>query len=215
MRARRVKGLDPDAPLADNLELIVAARLDELCSFVPKALDPSRIKALHDMRIAAKRLRYILEVGAEPCFGPYAQTAIRRAKDLQDLLGELHDCDVQLPRVRELQDELRAADALEARARAGDAPDLDPTLASGTPHAECWRGLETMAIYLQARRGLLFERFLELWQSLERDGFRARLEYAISERPISERPTPVTAPSPDGNGAAPAAPVASPAEHDG
>ena len=118
------------------------------------------MKALHDMRIAAKRLRYILEVGAEPCFGPYATTAIKRTKDLQDLLGELHDCDVQLPRVRALQDELRAADALEARARAGDAPDLDPTLASGTPHAEAWRGLETLCIYVEARRGLLFERFL-------------------------------------------------------
>jgi CHAD domain-containing protein len=210
MKARRVKGLDPDASLADNLERIVAVRLDELCSFVPKALDPARVKALHDMRIAAKRVRYILEVAAEPCFGPYATTAIKRAKDLQDLLGELHDCDVQLPRVRALQEELRAADALEARARAGAAPDLDPTLASGTPHADSWRGLETMAIYLEARRGLLFERFLELWQSLERDGFRARLEYAISERPA-----PFTPPSQEGNGAAPATPIASPIEDDG
>jgi len=213
MKARKVKGLDPDGPLADNLERIVAIRLDELCSFVPKALDPARVKALHDMRIAAKRLRYILEVGAQPCFGEYATTAIKRTRDLQDLLGELHDCDVQLPRVRALQEELRAADALEARARAGDAPDLDPTLASGTPHADCWRGLETMAIYLQARRGLLFDRFLEMWRSLERDGFRARLMYAISERPAA--PPPPAAPSPEGNGAAPPASLASPAEDDG
>ncbi len=195
MKARAVKGLDPDATLADNLERIVATRLDELCSFVPRALDPARVKALHDMRIAAKRLRYILEVGAEPCFGPYATTAIKRTRDLQDLLGELHDCDVQLPRVRALQDELRAADALEARARAADAPDLDPTLASGTPHAEAWRGLETLCIYVEARRGLLFERFLELWRELEREGFRPRLRYAIGERP--EAPTRL---SPSDNG---------------
>jgi hypothetical protein len=210
VRARNVKRLDPDGPLADNLQRIVAVRLDELCSFVPKALDPAQNKPLHDMRIAAKRLRYILEVGAEPCFGPYAQTAIKRAKDLQDLLGELHDCDVQLPRVRAVHDELRAADALEARARAGAAPDLDPTLASGTPHAEAWRGLETLAIYLEARRGLLFERFLELWRSLERDGFRARLQYAIAERPIL-----VTPPSLDGNGSQPSAAIASPPHTDG
>ena len=210
MKARRVKGLDPDAALADNLQRIVATRLDEMCSFVPRALDPARMKALHDMRIAAKRLRYILEVGAEPCFGPYATTAIKRTKDLQDLLGELHDCDVQLPRVRALQDELRAADALEARARAGDAPDLDPTLASGTPHAEAWRGLETLCIYVAARRSLLFERFLELWRDLEREGFRARLLYAISERP--EPPTPL---SPSDNGNHPSSALASPTGSDG
>jgi hypothetical protein len=210
MKARRVKGLDPDAALADNLQRMVATRLDELCSFIPRALDPGRVKALHDMRIAAKRLRYILEVAAEPCFGPYAMTAIKRTKDLQDLLGELHDCDVQLPRVRALQEELRAADALEARARAGGAPDLDPTLASGTPHAEAWRGLETLGIYVEARRGLLFERFLELWRDLEREGFRARLEYAISERP--DPPTPL---SPSANGDQPSVAVASPQQSDG
>jgi hypothetical protein len=210
VKARAVKGLDPDDTLAENLERIVAARLDELCSFAPKALDPARMKALHDMRIAAKRLRYILEVAAEPCFGPYATTAIKRTKDLQDLLGELHDCDVQLPRVRALQDDLRAADALEARARAGDAPDLDPTLASGTPHAEAWRGLETLCIYVEARRGLLFERFLELWRELEREGFRARLLYAISERP-----GPATSASPSVNGARASVPIASPTGSDG
>jgi hypothetical protein len=210
VKARRVKGLDPDAALADNLQRMVAVRLDELCSFVPKVLDPARVKSLHDMRIAAKRLRYILEVAAEPCFGAYALTAIKRTKDLQDLLGELHDCDVQLPRVRALHDELRAADALEARARAGNAPDLDPTLASGTPHSESWRGLETLAIYLEARRGLLFERFLEFWRSLERDAFRARLQYAIAERPI-----PIPPPSPEDNGSASSATVASQAESDG
>jgi hypothetical protein len=210
VKARKVKGLDPDGTLADNLQRIVAARLDELASFVPKALDPAEVKTLHDMRIAAKRLRYILEVAAEPCFGPYATTAIKRTKDLQDLLGELHDCDVQLPRVRALQDELRAADALEARARAADAPDLDPTLASGTPHAEDWRGLETLCIYVEARRGLLFERFLELWRDLEREGFRARLRYAIGERP--EAPTPL---SPSDNGDHASAALASPTGSDG
>ena len=48
MRARKVKGLDPDGTLADNLQRIVAARLDELASFVPKAFDPTEVKALAD-----------------------------------------------------------------------------------------------------------------------------------------------------------------------
>jgi hypothetical protein len=193
VRARRVKGLDPSLPLADALERIVAVRLDELCGLAPRALDPDDVEASHDLRIAAKRLRYILEVGAEPCFGPYAEKAAKRVKDLQDLLGELHDCDVQLPRVLALAEALRTADAHEARRLAGGADDLEPAKAAGTTHAPAFRGLQTLALYLQARRSLLFERFGELWTTLEREGFQARLQFAIGERPVTE-PMPVPSP---------------------
>ena len=81
MKARRVKGLEPEAPLADNAERIVRVRLDELTSFVPKALDPGEVVALHDMRIAAKRLRYILEI-THRCFGPAAEPAVKVVKEL-------------------------------------------------------------------------------------------------------------------------------------
>ena len=160
MKARAVKGLDPDATLADNLERIVATRLDELCSFVPRALDPTRMKALHDMRIAAKRLRYILEVGAEPCFGPYAVEPRSSApRTCRTCSASCTTATSSSRACAPCRTSCARADALEARARAGDAPDLDPTLASGTPHAPAWRGLETLRIYVEARRGLLFERF--------------------------------------------------------
>ncbi|MCD6726432.1 MAG: CHAD domain-containing protein [Solirubrobacteraceae bacterium] len=192
MRPRRVKRLDPQGALADNAQRIVLTRLDELCGFVPAVLDPRAVRELHDMRIAAKRLRYVLEVTAGSCFGPYARVAAKRAKELQDLLGEIHDCDVQLPRVEALALELRDADAAELRSRAGDAPDLDPQLAVRLPHGDSWRGLITLKIYLRARRDLLYERFTAFWRELERDGFRARLEYAVRERP--EAVTPSVAP---------------------
>jgi hypothetical protein len=165
---------------------------------MPRALDPGEVVALHDMRIAAKRLRYVLEVTADTCFGPYAATALKRMKELQDLLGEIHDCDVQLPRVLELVDELRAADVGEARGRAGpDDEDLDPAHAASTSNATAWRGLFTLAVYLQARRGVLFERFLELWQRLERDAFAQRLRYSTAERPVGA----LTSPSQDDHAA--------------
>ncbi len=211
MKARKVKHLDPASPLADNAERLVRVRLEELCGFAPAVLDPAAVTELHDMRIAAKRLRYVLEVTAEPCFGPYAKTAGKRTKELQDLLGEIHDCDVQLPRVEALVAELRDADADELRLRAGDAPDLDPALAARLPHADAWRGLLALEAYMRARRDLLYDRFLTFWRDLERDGFRARLEYAIAERPEPEpepRPRVVLAP------VAPASPDLAPAgEH--
>ena len=103
MKARRVKGLDPEGAVADNAERIVAVRLDEVFSFTPAVFDPDRVEELHDMRIAAKRLRYVLEVTGD-LFGPYAEKAGKRTKELQDLLGEVHDCDVLLPRVLGLRE---------------------------------------------------------------------------------------------------------------
>lgn len=195
MKARRVKGIDVAGPLADNVERIVRLRLDELHGFIPAALDADEVEALHDMRIAAKRLRYVLEVTAEECFGPYAMTAARRAKDLQDLIGEIHDCDVALPRVVRAARERREGDVAALLERAGeDAADLDPRLAAELPHAAEHRGLISLQTYLEARRQLLYARFLDLWTELQREGFRARLEFAIAERPPA-----ITSLSPDGN----------------
>ena len=173
MKARRVKGLEPEAPLADNAERIVRVRLDELTSFIPKALDPDEVVALHDMRIAAKRLRYVLEVTG-PCFGPYASNAVKMVKDLQDLLGEIHDCDVQLPEVADFLEELVQEDVAAAGASPGDL--------ARTPNRRAYAGLVALRVHLQARRRALFADFLELWRDYERKGFAARLAFALSER---------------------------------
>lgn len=182
MKARRVKGLDPHGALADQAARIIEVRLDELVAFTPRALDPSEVQALHDMRIAAKRLRYLLEIFGD-LFGPYARKAGKRAKELQDLIGEIHDCDVMLPLVHEIIAETERADARAVLAAAPrDAEDLAPSVTASAPHREQWRGLHTLVTHLAARRALLFERFLVLWTELGREGFVARLEFALGER---------------------------------
>ncbi|MFA4927836.1 MAG: CHAD domain-containing protein [Patulibacter sp.] len=194
MKARKVPGLDPHGELADNVARIARVRLDELCDFVPAVLDASEVAALHDMRIAAKRLRYLLEATAETCFGDYARTAAKRARDLQGLIGEIHDCDVAIPRVEQALEAIETADEEELVDRAEDASDLDPRLAGELPHADEHRGLVTLLIYLRARRRVLYRQFLVAWREWERDGVRPRLLYALAERPES-----ITPRSPDDN----------------
>ena len=97
MKARKVEGLDSGAPLRPNAARIVETRLAELLVLAGPAQDPAASRAQHDLRIAAKRLRYVLEITG-PCIGPEAKAAGRAAKELQGLLGEIHDCDVMLPR---------------------------------------------------------------------------------------------------------------------
>src|SRR5690348_12051365 len=114
-------------------------------SFAPRAL-AGKAKAQHDMRIAAKRLRYVLEVTGF-AFGRPADTARRRARDLQDILGEIHDCDVMAPRVRDQLERLQRSDAEAVRERAGAAPDLDPRLATQARHRTAYRGLDVLTVY--------------------------------------------------------------------
>ncbi len=101
MKARRVEGLDPSGPLRPNAALIVRTRLDELRGFGDKALMPEAGAEQHGMRIAAKRLRYVLEI-VGPCIGEEAKAARDAAKQLQSVLGDLHDCDLMLPKVEQI-----------------------------------------------------------------------------------------------------------------
>jgi hypothetical protein len=96
VKARKVRGVDPAAPLRPNAARIVATRLEEMRSLAGAAMDPAAADAQHALRIAAKRLRYVLEVAGR-CFGEEAGAAERAARELQDVLGEIHDCDVMAP----------------------------------------------------------------------------------------------------------------------
>jgi CHAD domain-containing protein len=150
VKARSVKGLEPDAPFRDNAQRIAAVRIAELWGFGDRARDAREREALHDMRIAAKRLRYLLEI-TEVCFGEPAKEGAKMARGLQDMLGEIHDCDVMSERVR---------------ARAEAVPVADPR----------YIGLEALASYVEARRRVLHREFVTFWNELEQDGYRARLE---------------------------------------
>lgn len=115
----------------------VQARLDAL-------EDPHDAVALHDLRIAAKGLRYVLEAAA-PALGPAALDGATAARDLQTVLGDIHDCDVMLPRLRRHRRELRAADV--AAVRGGRRP----------ANASRYRGLQTVDTHVRARRDALCE----------------------------------------------------------
>jgi CHAD domain-containing protein len=133
VKARNVKGLDCAGTLQDNARRIISVRAQEVLDLAARAQDPAQVKALHDLRIAAKRLRYLLELTGPPA-------PVKQLKRLQDLLGEIHDCDVQLPPLRAL---------------AREAPEREA------------RGLRTLAIHFATRRAELYERFHQGWPALE------------------------------------------------
>lgn len=71
----------------------IKALLGDLFGFEMYIKEPSRSTELHQMRIAAKHLRYAME-SFEPLFRTRLKKPIKAAKTIQELLGDIHDCDV-------------------------------------------------------------------------------------------------------------------------
>ena len=73
----------------DSLNL----RLNEFLSYEQHINFPERIAELHAMRIAAKRLRYEMEIFA-PLYPEELKAFLQAVRKAQDTLGNVHDCDV-------------------------------------------------------------------------------------------------------------------------
>ncbi len=90
---------DPSAPVL--VRDVLPARLWEHYGAVrayAARLPAAAVPTLHALRIAGKRLRYVLEFFAG-ALGPGLPAAIAAVTALQDHLGELHDADVTLARL--------------------------------------------------------------------------------------------------------------------
>jgi CHAD domain-containing protein len=77
----------------EELRQHIEKRLEELLSCQDCLQNPDDKTGHHDMRIAAKRLRYTLEISNLP-FERRLSANIEIMKRLQSLLGKVHDCDV-------------------------------------------------------------------------------------------------------------------------
>jgi CHAD domain-containing protein len=82
-----------DAFLAQK-KAMIHKRLDALLDFAPYVFKPQKTKELHRMRIAAKKLRYTLEIFRPWHKGKHFDGYIRASRDIQDILGDVHELDL-------------------------------------------------------------------------------------------------------------------------
>lgn len=88
----------------------VAVRADELWEHADGVLDTADIERVHDMRVATRRLRAVLEIFA-PCFPKKAhRAALEEVKTLADALGERRDPDVQIEHLEAYHEAVPAPD---------------------------------------------------------------------------------------------------------
>jgi len=182
-RAIRVRGIRPKDSLRENAQKIIPTRLTELLSWRKALLDPTAIQDLHNMRIAAKRLRYALEM-FEICF-PDAKPALDQLTEIQESIGDIHDLDVLIDLMRE---RLRGLDTATEHAAV-------KIMESDLPSSDKSNKLR-QALYSQARdrkrlgligliadnvveRSRQFASFQERWGGVALDSFASELLAAV------------------------------------
>jgi CHAD domain-containing protein len=146
-KAREIE-VDPFEPFARAAARVVRVRAEELFEHAEGVLDTSDIERVHDMRVASRRLRAVLEIFA-PCF-PKSELkpVLSDVKDLADALGERRDPDVQIA----------ALEALEAAVQAAYRPGIEALLER--VRARQARGNDTLAAALEHMRETELERRL-------------------------------------------------------
>ncbi|HKR22543.1 MAG TPA: CHAD domain-containing protein [Pyrinomonadaceae bacterium] len=81
-------------------EAVIVERLKDLEDLSDSLYKPFEVESLHEMRIAAKRLRYALEL-FQQCWGRAIAGYSKKVAAMQKALGDLHDCDVWIDSIGE------------------------------------------------------------------------------------------------------------------
>jgi CHAD domain-containing protein len=148
---------------------VIESRVEELRGHGNSLHHPFDTEPLHEMRIAAKRLRYALELFA-PCWGGRLPSCAREVAGLQTSLGELRDCDLWLADLGARLD--RHREESEGSAQAADA---------GIRPAAIW-----LLNHFTRERGRHFRRALARWHKWETGGLFEMMLGLLEEPPAPE-----------------------------
>lgn len=158
-------GQPPSLPLYGLAAQAITQRLDIFLACEASIFDPKNVQELHQMRIEAKRLRYTLEVFAALYPGE-CKPELKAIKSVQELLGDIHDCDVWTEFLPEFitQETYRT---LEYHGHTRAMNILRP-------------GLQNLLQFQQQTRAELYQRFLAEWQSWQQENTWQRLRQIVS-----------------------------------
>jgi CHAD domain-containing protein len=159
--------IGPVRPTHEACEQIkghVLRQLGELLQYESCLAEAEDRERHHAMRIAAKRLRYTLEISRAICRGRLNE-GVEAIKKLQSLLGDIHDCDVWLDHLDKFAADERDR-LVEMFGHAGRFLHLQP-------------GIEYLRKDRQDRRQQTFEELGRYWAELKARRFVEELTEAV------------------------------------
>ena len=192
-KALPIPGLDVDEPILVNACLIIETRLGEMLNYEPFIDKVERVFELHQMRIAAKRLRYSMEI-FQPVVSEYTPhgkdfvKATEQIKSLQEHLGVIHDADVLVPRLEEHMARLL---------KPGHGHDKRGELRTGVDlvDLEGCQGILTLCVQVRDERVDRYMRLLNDWAKYRESRFFENL-VSLLRKAVEVSPTAAPAEAP-------------------
>ncbi len=154
-KPHKIVGTLPTGSYQENARIILPQKVEEVYTWEPFIRDETRSAELHNMRIAVKRLRYTMELFQDVYRTPTEPDSSRFTeylavvRDLQEILGDIHDGDVVLAALAAYTSQL------------------------GEPVAPA--GVQTLSARTAAARRADYAAFLKKWDHLASTGFKQKL----------------------------------------
>jgi CHAD domain-containing protein len=109
-KAKKIPFLDPDKPLEECVKKILRTRFDEMVSYEQGTIAGSDIDALHDMRVASRRVQAVLKIFRGLFAKKRYKAEYNELRTLIGELGEVRDYDVLIYKLEKLRDEQSGTD---------------------------------------------------------------------------------------------------------
>lgn len=146
---RRSDILTPGTSFIDAVRLLIYERWEAVWDAVPAAIEGSDPEAVHDVRVASRRLRAAMDVAFDLFPASWYKSLHKTAKEITRELGEVRDLEVQLQYLSVAREE----------SAPGDRPGIDRLIDRLTSRSDAARA-----------------RMLEYLAELERRGIRDEVE---------------------------------------
>jgi putative phosphoesterase len=141
----------------------ISYRIDEFLSLAAYVyMEKEKLKH-HQMRIYAKKLRYTMECFA-PLYPDKLNGEIETIKNFQDVLGEIHDCDVWTDNIPQFNRKVQGKTKLP----------------KGTTKPKINQALHNFQTYVVDRRKNYYNQFVKLWEEREENDFFDKLREKTS-----------------------------------
>ncbi len=98
-KAKKIPYLNPNQPLDVSLQKILRTRFGEMISFEQGTIDGSDIEALHDMRVASRRVQAVLKIFRAAFPRKKFKKEYIEIRSLIRALGEVRDFDVLIDKM--------------------------------------------------------------------------------------------------------------------